>query len=182
MFMDRRGCLMVIGLGVLPAWAQTDNFPNRKAILVNSCPFILLEGFDFKNAPDGRVARFTSEMRWTNTGTQPVVAFEIVVLKYDAFDQRLRGTRWTVTGTNSADWRPLGPGGIGGDSARSFEPDAVMTAIAYVRQARLGDGTHWRVSDGELLQQLQRAAPFLKDFGSIRPDPIAAGQVATSPQ
>lgn len=182
MISGRRSCLVLLALGALPAWAQNDNFPNRKAILVNSCPFILLEGFDFKNALDGRLTRFTTEMRWTNTGSQPVVAFEIVVLKYDPFDQRLRGTRWTVTGTNSADWRPLGPGGIGGDSARSFEPEAVMTAIAYVRRARLADGTQWHVPEADLLQRLQQAAPFLKDFGSIRPDPVTSGQVPSGHQ
>jgi hypothetical protein len=43
-------------------------------------------------------------MKWKNVADQPIVAFEIVILKYDPFDRRLIGGRWTVTGRNSADW------------------------------------------------------------------------------
>lgn len=178
MRLNRRACVVALGVLAAPAWAQDENYPNRRAILVNTCPFIQLENFQFRNASDGRSTRFIKEMRWSNTGAQPIVAFEIVVLKYDAFDQRLRGTRWTVTGTNSADWRPLGPGGIGGDATRAYGAEEVMTAIAYVRQAKLADGTVWRVAESDLLRQLQEAAPGIKDFGSIRPDPAAAPKTA----
>lgn len=172
----RRFCCAALGVLALPSWGQSPNFPDRRAIIINSCPFVLLEKFDFRNELDGNLGRFVKEMRWTNVGSQPLAAFEIVVLKYDAFDQRLRGTRWTVTGANSADWGALGPGGIGGDATRAVGVEGVMTAIAYVRQARLGDGTLWRVNEDELLPQLKAAAPRIKDLGSIRPDPVMPAQ------
>src|SRR5438874_2094235 len=83
-------------------YTQNGNYPGRKPIIVNTCPFVELSGFSFQNAYADRRTRFETQMTWKNIGTQPLSAFEIVILKYDAFDRRLIGERWTVTGVNSA--------------------------------------------------------------------------------
>lgn len=153
------------------AQARTNNFPDRVALVVNTSPAIDLGDFFFQNTSTDRRDRFEQHLSWKNIGQQPIVAFEIVVLKYDAFDQREVGSRWTVTGTNSANWAPLKPGETSQDGVLSYGPEDVFTAIAYVRSVRFADGTVWRVSDADLLQQLRKVAPNIKDFGNIKPDP-----------
>lgn len=146
------------------------NYPDRKALVVNSCPFIELSSFSFENKYEDRATRFNQNIKWKNTGKQPVIAFEIVILKYDAFNRRMVGTRWTVTGKNSADWSPLDPGQSNGDGLRSYGEEEVFTGIAYVRLARLKDGTIWRVNDTTLLPLLHKSAPEIEDFGDVKPD------------
>lgn len=124
----------------------------------------------FRNNYADRRTRFEQDMRWKNVGAQPVAAFEIVILKYDAFDQRMIGSRWVVTGRDSANWSHLPPGETAGDGTGGFGSEEVMTAIAYVRAVRLADGTVWRANEPELLQKLRQVAPGIKDYGSVRPD------------
>lgn len=156
---------------VLPATAQDSNFPDRKAIILNTCPHVELSNFSFANRYADRRSRFEQHLSWKNVGSQPLAAFEIVVLKYDAFDQRVIGTRWAVTGKNSADWRPLAPGDVGSDGTIGYGTEEVFTAIAYVRAARLGDGTVWRANEVEVMNSLRKVAPGIKEFGSVKPDP-----------
>jgi hypothetical protein len=153
------------------AHAQESNYPARKPIILNTSPHVELSGFSFGNWFVDRRMRFEQHLSWTNTASQPLIAFEIVVLKYDAFDQRLLGSRWIVTGKNSADWRPLEPKEESHDGTIGFGSEEVLTAIAYVRSARLADGTVWRVNDVELMNQLRKLAPGIRDFGSVKPDP-----------
>lgn len=150
--------------------AQDSNYPDRKALIVNNCPFVELSGFSFKNEYADRATRFNQDLTWKNTGTQPILAIEVVILKYDAFDRRLVGTRWTVTGRNSADWSPLQPGASNSDGTRGLGTEEVFTAIAYVRSARLADGSVWRASDADLLAKLRSQVPGFKDFGDLKPD------------
>lgn len=147
------------------------NFPGKTALIINTSPDIELSGFYFENNNSDRRTRFEQNISWKNIGQQPVIAFEIVILKYDAFDQREVGTRWTVTGTNSANWSPLKPGDSSRDGILGYGSEEVFTAIAYVRAVRLADGTVWRVNDAELQQKLRKVAPGIKDFGSVKPDP-----------
>ncbi len=157
---------------VLPglSLAQENNYPGRRAIIANVCPLVQLSGFSFANRYNEGGSRFQTEMNWRNTGTQPLVAFEIVILKYDAFDRRLVGERWTVTGVNSADWRPLQPGAQGTDGTIAVGTEEVFTAIAYVRLARLADNTIWTVNDAQLLTELRKLAPGMRDLGDPKPD------------
>lgn len=179
--MFRSGALIIVlvFVGVLArcvAVAQDSNFPGRKPIIVNTCPFVELSGFSFQNKYADRRNRFETNMSWKNIGTQPLTAFEIVILKYDAFDRRLVGERWTVTGVNSADWRPLQPGAQSADGTIGLGEEEVFTAIAYVRAARLADNTVWAVSDSQLITELRKVIPGIKDFGDLKPDPKAKPQ------
>lgn len=155
------------------AQARSSNFPDKSALILNTSPDIELSGFYFENASNDRRDRFEQHISWKNVGQQPIIAFEIVILKYDAFDQREVGSRWTVTGTNSANWSPLKPGESSRDGILGYGTEEVFTAIAYVRAVRLADGTVWRVNDAELQQKLRKIAPGIKDFGSVKPDPKA---------
>jgi hypothetical protein len=147
------------------------NYPDRKAYIINSCPHVELSGFSYQNRFADRRSRFETKMSWKNVASQPLAAFEIVILKYDAFNQRLIGERWTVTGTNSANWNPLPPGASSGDGTIGFRDEQVFTAIAYVRAARLADGTVWEVNPSQLLPELKKVVPGFKDFGKLDPDP-----------
>ena len=155
--------------------SRNPNYPGHKPIIVNVCPFVELGDFSFGNNPVNH-DRFQTNMSWKNIGTQPLTAFEIVILKYDAFDRRLTGERWTVTGVNSADWRPLQPEAQSTDGTIGLGTEEVFTAIAYVRTARLADNTVWAVNDSQLIAELRKVIPGIKDFGDVKPDPKAKPQ------
>ena len=163
--------VVVLLAAAFPVSAQDSNFPDRKAVILNTCPYIELSNFSFANRYADRRNRFEQHLSWKNVGSQPLAAFEIVILKYDAFDQRVIGTRWTVTGKNSADWRPFAACDSGTDGTIGYGTEEVFTAIAYVRAARLVDGTVWRANEVEILNSLRKVAPGIKDFGSVKPDP-----------
>lgn len=151
------------------AVAQDANFPSRKAIILNISPHVQLTDFSFGNTYSDRRTKFQQSITWKN-GQSSLIAFEIVILKYDAFDQRLIGTRWTVTGKNSADWRPLEPNEVSSDATIGIVGEEVFTAIAYVRSVRLADGTVWRSNEVDVVNNLRKVAPGIKDFGSVTPD------------
>lgn len=163
--------LLLVAAAHTPTLAIDQNFPARRALIVNSCPHVELSDFTFRNFYADRATRFAQDLKWKNIGTQPLVAFEIVILKYDPFDRRLIGSRWVITGKNSADWSPLEPGETNADGTRSYGDEEVFTAIAYVRAARLQDGTVWHVDPATLADQLKKVAPDLKQYGSLEPDP-----------
>lgn len=162
--------ILIATIGSNYSYADS-NFSDRKAIILNTCPYVELSGFTFENKYADRGERFQQNLSWKNIGAQPLTAFEVVILKYDAFDQRVIGTRWTITGKNSADWQPLSPGESNADGTIAHGSEEVFTAIAYVRAARLKDGTVWRVSETQLINDLKNVAPGIKDFGSTKPDP-----------
>jgi len=166
--------LVALLLTVLACASQgqsLDNYPDRKAVVLNVCPYVELSNFGFQNRYADRSNRFEQSMTWRNIGSQPLVAFEIIILKYDAFDQRVIGSRWTVTGKNSADWRPLAPGDSGNDGTIGYGSEEVFTGIAYVRLARLADGTVWKVNDAQLLSELKKVAPGIREYGKLEADP-----------
>jgi hypothetical protein len=146
------------------------NYPGRKAVVVNNCPHVELSAFAFENRAERGNIRPTQHVGWKNVGAQPLVAFEIVTLKYDAFNRRMVGTSWTVTGTDSEHWSPLPQGRTGEGIAVDPGREEVFTALAYVRLARLQDGTIWRADEGGLLDQLHKAAPEIEELGDIKPD------------
>ena len=164
----RRSYAFVIVLGFAAvAVAQDNNYPDRRPIIANVCPFVELSGFSFQN----QGSRFATNMSWKNIGRQPVTAFEIVILKYDAFDRRIIGESWIVTGVNSADWRPLQPGDRSTNGIMGPNQEEVFTAFAYVRTVRLADNVVWTVNGGQLNNELRKVSPGIRDFGELAPDP-----------
>jgi len=158
---------------LLSAWNISfadSNFPDRKAYIVNACPYVELSEFSFENRYSDRASRFFQNLSWKNVGEQPIVAFEIVILKYDPFNRRQIGTKWTVTGVDSANWSPLAPGESGKDGTLSYGDEEVFTSIAYVRHARLADGTIWSADDTDLAAKLRGLGTGIKEFGDVKPD------------
>jgi hypothetical protein len=165
--------MVLVGVFTSTAHGQgiDSNYADRRTFIVNSSPYVELSEFSFQNRYADRRTRFETKMSWKNIGTQPLTAFEIVIIKYDAFNRRLIGERWTVTGTNSANWKPLAVGASSGDGTIGFGEELVFTAIAYVRAARLPDGSVWEVNPSQLLTALRKEVPGFKDFGKLEPDP-----------
>jgi hypothetical protein len=178
---DTEGKLMKVmfatALAVLACMANAaQNYPDRKAYTINLCPHVEITNFNFANEDRDRGrglstdTRFMSNYSWKSTSQQPIVALEIVMLKYDAFDERLVGSRFIVQGTNSVNWSPLPPGQSSSDGSIGFRDEDVFTGIAYVRRVRLRDGTVWRVEESKLLQELKKVAPNIRNPGSLAPD------------
>jgi hypothetical protein len=146
------------------------SYPDRKALIDNNCPYVRLSDFSFENRYERNSRHFVQSMTWTNIGGQSIVAFEIVILKYDAFNQRINGLSWTITGNDSDNWMPLQPGYTGSDMAFGLTTEEVFTSIAYVRAVRLKDGTIWRANAKELLERLRNLAPEIEQFGNVNPE------------
>lgn len=172
----RKKFLAVTLIAFACAAGAAQNYSDRKAHTVNISPYVEITNFSFANEDRDRGrglssdAKFVANYSWKNISQQPIVALEIVMLKYDAFDERLVGSRFIVQGTNSANWARLPPGQSSSDGAISFRDEDVFTGIAYVRRVRLGDGTIWRVDESKLLQELKKIAPNIRNPGSLAPD------------
>jgi hypothetical protein len=84
------------------------NFPDRKAIVLDICPHVKITSFAFENTIEGRAStsRNSFTYQWKNVSPSPVLAFELVTLKYDPFDEPMTGSRILVAGKNSADFTP----------------------------------------------------------------------------
>ena len=57
------------------------------------CPHLKITSFTFENTLEGRTssARNSFSYKWKNLSNLPVLAFEIVTLKYDPFDEPMVG-------------------------------------------------------------------------------------------
>lgn len=177
--MERTVFALISGIILTQVAAAAQNYPDRVAHIVNISPHVEITSFSFSNQDRDRGrglstdTRFQANYAWKSTSTQPIVAIEIVMLKYDAFDERLVGSRFIVQGTNSVNWSPLPPGQSSSDGSIGFRDEDVFTGIAYVRKVRLGDGTVWRADESKLLQELKKVAPAIRNPGSLAPDPKA---------
>ncbi|MBI3015138.1 MAG: hypothetical protein HYY65_08795 [Candidatus Tectomicrobia bacterium] len=132
--------------------------------------FVREEG---KNRTEGHRFRY----QWANTGTQPIVAFEVVTLLYDPFDEPLPGFRRTVGGHNRGDFSPLVPGESSQDVVTGPGHSHIYTAISYVRTVRLSDGRIWRVNESVLARELLRRVPNLEKLGPLVPEKIQEGAI-----
>lgn len=171
--------IAIAGIFLALTARAAQNYPDRVAHVINISPHVEITSFSFSNQDRDRGrglssdTRFQANYAWKSTSSQPIVAIEVVMLKYDAFDERLIGSRFIVQGTNSVNWSPLPPGQSSSDGSIGFRDEDVFTGIAYVRKVRLGDGTVWRVDEGKLLQELKKVAPTIRNLGSLAPDPKA---------
>lgn len=156
---------------LVPMSVQADNFHNSKAIVLDLDSSIKLSNFSFKNGYIAANLRadegFIQELAWTNDGSQPVIAFEVMILAYDPFNRAMPSTRWMVTGHNSVKWEPLNPGQSSKDGLFGRSTKKVFTAIAYVNTVRYADGTIWTVSPESLLKKLSAVSPFIENIDDI---------------
>ncbi len=147
-----------------------NNFPDKRALVADVCPSIHLSDFSFENKyRDGE--RFYQNLSWNHISDKTITAFEVVVLKYDAFNRRLVGVRWTIDGKNSADWSQLAPGEESKDGTIESGSDDAFTEIVYVRNVRFSDGTLWAVNDVQLTAKLRTLSTGITELGDVKPDP-----------
>lgn len=169
------GCIAATVAFLTPALAVGQfkwNFPDRKAIILDISPHVKITSFSFENTLEGRVSssRHSFKYEWKNASSQPVLAFELVTLKYDPFDEPMTGSRTLVAGKNSADFTPLQPGETSGDGTIGYGHIHVLTAIAYVRAVRFTDGTLWRADPTIVSAEVKKLAPRIKDVGPLVPE------------
>ena len=148
------------------------NFPDRKAIVLDICPHVKITKFTFENTTEGRTysSRNTFSYEWKNVSPSPVLAFELVTLKYDPFDEPMTGSRTLIAGKNSADFTPLQPGETSGDGTIGYGHTHVLTAVTYVRAVRFTDGTLWRADPSIVATEVKKAAPHIKEAGPLVPE------------
>ena len=165
--------LLLIGLTATGASAQTDklNFHDRQAVVINNAPqFIQLSDFSFRNTYSQSRFRLNTDLAWKNVSSKPIVAFEVVMLRYDPFNRPLSsGGRWLITGRNSGDWSPLMPGQSSNDGMVGFDAEPVLTSIVYVRAIRFADGDVWMFDRASVEKQIRQKLPVLKELGEINP-------------
>jgi hypothetical protein len=156
------------------AFAQADkmNFGNRQAVIINTAVgMIELSDFKFDNRPAEYRHQLHTDLRWKNTSSKAITAFEVVLLRFDPFNRPLHGGggTWMITGTNSSDWSPLMPGKSSSDSFVGFRAEAILTSVVYVRAIRFEDGFIWTADIPRVEQAIRQRLPALKDLGEINP-------------
>lgn len=165
--------MMLAGAGVASAQdMQTKmNFASRQAEVINNAPQLIeLSGFKYSNVYRNSSFRLTTDLAWTNRSSQPVLAFEVVILRYDPFNRPISGGgTWMINGKNSGDWSPLQPGEKSADGLIGYDSQPVMTSVAYVRAVRLADGTVWTANIPEVSKLIQSKLPQLHELGEINP-------------
>lgn len=148
------------------------NFADRKPVLINNAAeYVTLSDFTFVNAYRDRNTRFLTNLKWTNTGSKAITAFEVVMLFYDPFNRPLRSPsgRWLIPGHDSADWSPLAPGETASDGTIGLRDEDAFTGAVYVRAIRFEDGTVWYSTQSEVERDLTVAIPQLRETGDIDP-------------
>lgn len=146
--------------------------PRPQGPVLDICPHVKITDFRFENTLEGRVSslRNSFHYQWKNVSAHPVLAFELVTLKYDPFDEPMTGSRTLVAGKNSADFTPLQPGETSSDGTSGYGHTHVLTAIVYVRAVRFTDGTLWRADPSVVVAEVKKVAPRIKDAGPLVPE------------
>ena len=159
-----------------PAMAQLggSNFAGRKPVIINNASeHLTLSDFKFENTYRDRSTRFVRELKWANTGSKTIIAFEVVMLFYDPFNRPISGSggRWLVPGHNSANWSPLLPGQTDGDGLIGLGDEDAFFGIAYVRAIRFDDGTVWTSNQADVERSIRAELPQLREIGELEPTP-----------
>jgi hypothetical protein len=143
------------------------NFNPRCAIQIQNAPRqIELSKFNFYNTGQ----RSRTDLTWKNVSDKSIIAFEIVILRYDPFNRPIHtGRRWLIPGRSSRDWSPLLPGQSSSDSLTKSRSETVLTAIAYVSAIRYVDGTVWQADIESAEKQIREKIPALRELGAISP-------------
>ena len=157
-----------------PAMAQlaAPNFAGRKPVIINNASeHLTLSDFTFENTYRDRSTRFIQNLKWTNSGTKPIIAFEVVMLFYDPFNRPITraGGRWLVPGHDSANWSALAPGESDGDGLIGFRDEDAFFGVAYVRAIRFDDGTVWTSNQAEVERSIRGELPQLREVGELEP-------------
>jgi hypothetical protein len=130
-----------------------------------------LSKFGYGNEYSDRAERFKENFTWENIGTKDIEAFELVVLKYNPFNEQVMRSRILFPGHNSARYAPLKPKEVDADGTTSLGSEDVFTGVLYVRAIRFTDGTIWRANPADVLSSIKKQVPDLLEPGKLVPDP-----------
>jgi hypothetical protein len=135
----------------------------RQGTIINLSPHIKIVGFSF--VPSG-ASSYTCSYRWLHAGVNKVVAFEIVTLPYNTFNEQRRVVATMVRPRGEA---PFNPGAVGAQNVSLSGENDIYTAVSYIRRVRLSDGTVWQVDESTLRSRIKNAVPGLKQIGRLSP-------------
>lgn len=145
------------------------SYPNRRAVVADVCPHLKITSFTFQTVYERSMDRFKSNYSWKNVGSQGIESFELIILKYDPFNDQLIGSKAIFPGHNSAKYSPLMPGEEDSDGGSNINSDAVYTAVAYIRSIRFTNGTIWRAAASDIVKSIRAQVPDLLDVGKLVP-------------
>lgn len=145
------------------------NFSGARSIEINECPHVDLSGFTGTNSYDDRRRSYNYKMNlaWQNKSAKSIVAMEINVARYDAFNRHVTTRRWTITGHDSANWSALKPGEGANDGTIGYSTEDHYTSFAYVTAIRFDDNTVWRYDSNKVAARIKAELPGLKEIGNL---------------
>jgi hypothetical protein len=146
-------------------------------MVANVCPHLKITSFSFSNVHERSMDRFKTEYSWENTGDKDIIAFEIVVLKYDPFNRQLIGSRNIFPGHNSATSRALKQKETDSDGGYSLGSKDVFTAYAYIRSIRITEDTVWNANPADIIASIKKQTPDILEPGALVPEtkPVQGG-------
>jgi hypothetical protein len=164
-------CLLALAAMSVACIAQTSYaYPTRRAIIANVCPFLKLTSFSFDSVYERSMTRFKSDYAWENVGDKPILAFELIILRYDVFNRPDIGVRTVFPGHNSATYKPLAPSEKDSDGGSSLTGDDLYTCVAYVRNIRFVDGTIWTAAPADVIKSIKTQVPDILEVGPLAPE------------
>ena len=166
--------ICLLGVTLVPCFSRgqdlSSDYPERRAIIANVSADIGLKRFTYSKEYDHGYS-LHENFTWGNTGKKEVVAFELVVLHYDPFNDQLLGSRGVLPGHNSAKHAHLLPGEDDSDGFSGIAGNEdVFTAVLYVRSIRFADGTVWRANPADVIASIKKQVPDILDPGSLVPE------------
>lgn len=166
------GLLFAAAAATAHAQDKPMNFAGKRALIMDVSPYVEITSFSWQRRYAGnRGVRLEENFSYRNKSDKAVVALEIVILKYDAFNRNLVGARGTIPGVDSANYTALRPGQTGSDGFGGHDEDSLFTSLIYVRHVRLQDGSVWRADLNKVRSELKRLVPDITDPGEVDPKP-----------
>lgn len=166
----RNAVLLVLVVQAGTALGQQYSFPTRRQMVANVCPHLKITSFSFTNVYERSMERFKTEYSWENIGEKEIVAFEIVVIKYDPFNRQLIGSRTIFPGHNSATYKALKPKESDSDGGYNLGSEDVYTAYAYIRSIRFSDDTIWNANPADIIASIKKQTPDILEPGPLVPE------------
>jgi hypothetical protein len=143
--------------------------PTTRTHILNGSKQVEITSFAFRNAAAaGEDITYEAVALWRNAGQAPIAAIEFEILAYDAFGNRTATFPWSVTGLGRGDWNALAPGAESGRGENLLGVKKyAFSALLIVRGVRTAEGTVWEVNQDQLVGEVRKLAPDLRDFRAM---------------
>jgi len=156
----KKTLVVLLALMVSTVALAQDQYDSRRAIIVNVCPHVKLLDFRWNIIGGER----TNDFNWSGTSDSPVIAFEIVLVRFDPFNRQLISEGTIFPGHERSE--PLKKDEHDSSGTKIRFSDNVYTQIAYVSNVRLADGTLWRANFDDVVKSIAAQVPDI-----IKPTP-----------